>query len=119
MNIVITNDEEAKDFVLNTTDSSIAMHLACFEIQGISKDKIVDMCLNATLHIHKLITEAGFEDDGINVNNCISMMIFSSAIKAYFDLVDKIAKDNGVDREILLNEIKINELALLKANMKN
>ncbi len=112
--IIITNDKEAKDFVLSITDASIGMHLACFEAQGVDREDIINIAVEATKYIHKLIVEAGFEEDGINVNNCISMLVFSSAMKAYLDVVDDMAKEKGVNREVFLNEMYLDEFALLK-----
>ena len=116
--IVIRNEKDSMEFILSVTDISISMYLLSFEKEGISRDKLINLSIDASKYIHKLIIDSGFEGDGININSCVSMIIFNSAMKAYLKTVDHMAKSIGVDTETLLNEMRLDELSLLKSKVK-
>ena len=117
--VILRNEEEMNDFILDMVDSTIAMNLLCLNEDGISADKIIDIAVNVIKYMYKLTVDAGLESNGINVNTCVSLMVFASAIKAHNDYISSLAKGMGIDQEVLLNEMRLSELSLLKGKLSN
>lgn len=117
--VILRNEEEVSDFILDMVDSSIAMNLLCLNEDGISADKITDIAVSVIKYMYKLTADAGLKSNGFNVNTCVSLIIFTSAIKAHNDYISSLAKDMGIDLEVLLSEMRLSELSLLKNKLNN